>query len=37
MSHADGGVIVRRRLQGVKEVFTSLVTNDGIGNKRKNT
>jgi hypothetical protein len=35
MSPADGGVIVRRRLQSVKEVFTSLVkeTNDGIGNK----
>jgi len=37
MARADGVVIVRSILQGVKEVFTSLVeqTNDGIGNKRK--
>jgi sorting nexin-29 len=37
MARADGVVIVRRRSQGVKEVFTSLVeqTNDWIGNKRK--
>ena len=39
MVHADGVVIVRRRLKSVKEVFTSLVeqTNDGIGNKGKKT
>jgi len=39
MARADRVVIVRGRLQGVKEVFTSLVeqTNDGIGNKRKKT
>jgi len=39
MARADGVVIVRRILQGVKDVFTSLVeqTNDGIGNKLKKT
>jgi len=39
MVNADGVVTVGRRLQGVKEIFTSLVeqTNKGIGNKRKKT
>jgi hypothetical protein len=39
MTHGDGVVIVRRRLQCVKEVYTSLVeqTNDVIGNKFKKT
>ena len=36
MEHADGVVIVRRKLKGVKEVLISLVkqTNDGIVNKQ---